>query len=179
MIERTAEHGTGIGNVGVATTFILIQSSQRRPSHLALPVLILRSFSAPPIAPLAGLPFFPPTAPSQVAVSASRPLIHPSTRPTCLIMSALDQSLDGNSLQPPRPLSLLFLEIMSSKPRSRGIRKRGRGLKTRRAAIAAKQTAAATTKAQAPAATVKPVVANVDPASLFDQGSKIIVSNLV
>jgi len=93
-------------------------------------------------------------------------------------MSALDQSLDGNNCQPPQVLDL-FLDIMSSKPRGRGIHKRGRGLKTRRAAIAAKQTAAATTKAQAPAATVKPVVANVDPASLFDQGSKIIVSNLV
>ena len=68
---------------------------------------------------------------------------------------------------------------MSSNPRGRGIRKRGRAPRTKRGAIAAKQAAAPTTTAKTPAKTAMPVVANVDPASLFHQGSKIIVSNLV
>jgi hypothetical protein len=92
-------------------------------------------------------------------------------------MSALDQSLDG-ILAPPRPTSAdVRLEIMSAKPRGRGIRKRGRGMRGRRPVVAPRQPAAAATAPRAPALIAKPAAG--DPSSLFEQGSKIILSNLV
>jgi hypothetical protein len=70
------------------------------------------------------------------------------------------------------------LDIISSKPRNRGIRKGKRGLRVNRAAAAqvtARQQQPTTSKAAAPGA-----AATIDPtASVFEQGSKIIVSNLV
>ena len=78
---------------------------------------------------------------------------------------------------PHSPPCLTGLDIISSKPRNRGIRKGRRGhLRVNRAAASrvASRQQPATNQAGIPAATVTP-----DPTSVFDQGSKIIVSNLV
>jgi hypothetical protein len=67
---------------------------------------------------------------------------------------------------------------MLSKPRGKGIRKRGRALRPRRAAVATRQATAATTTAKAPSTPAMPA-ANDPTALIFEQGSKIIISNLV
>lgn len=130
------------------------------------------------------LPFHPPpqTSPRSRCLTARPPLQQPIPPiPPTAIMSSLDKSLDGilAPTAPPAPSSAdRRIEIMSAKPRGRGIRKRGRGvnIKGRRAVVAPRQPAAAAIP-RAPAATNRPRAG--DPSTLFEQGSKIILSNLV
>jgi THO complex subunit 4 len=76
-------------------------------------------------------------------------------------MTSLDQSLD---------------DIISAKPRNRGIRKGRRGLRVNKAlANAAPRQTTNKTSASNGKAAAAPAV---DATSVFDQGSKIIVSNL-
>jgi len=80
--------------------------------------------------------------------------------------NALDQSLD---------------DIISSKPRNRGIRKgrRGGALRVNKAAaVAARRPAATSSAATAVVTATAGQVAQQNASAIFDQGSKIIVSNL-
>jgi hypothetical protein len=75
------------------------------------------------------------------------------------------------------PHPLTQLDIISAKPRNRGIRKGRRGLRVNKAlANAAPRQTTTKTSASTGKAAAAPAV---DATSVFDQGSKIIVSNLV
>ena len=70
-------------------------------------------------------------------------------------------------------------DIISSKAGNRGIRKGRRGLRVNKALANAATRAVSTASATASRKAATTAAPAVDPASVFDQGSKIIVSNLV
>jgi hypothetical protein len=115
------------------------------------------------------------STPSTHLSSFISPAIHPNLSTD---MSSLDQSLDGILTLSPIPLTIL--DIISAKPRNRGIRKGRRGLRVNKALAnaATRQTTTKTPATTGKAATTAAAPA-VDATSVFDQGSKIIVSNLV
>jgi len=98
--------------------------------------------------------------------------------------NALDQSLDGchplASLRCRRTRYADFADIISSKPRNRGIRKgrRGGALRVNKVAAAAARRPAGN-GAGAAAGQQLNQNAQQSATAIFDQGSKIIVSNLV
>lgn len=87
--------------------------------------------------------------------------------------SSLDQSLDGLTTIWP---VLIITDIISAKPRNRGIRKGRRVLRVNKAAVKAQAAKPQTRPARSAQRTVP---APDEAANLFEQGSKIIVSNLV